>query len=407
LSRCEIQSDCRLGWSCDLTASLCRPNPIPTDRLPSLQQSERHSTVCSHDYSATEEALSTVFSLPFTLRNDTESFLLIPWVGRGGIVPKRLHSSAGSLELETDYRHHNMHYLEGRYDDFKWPSSLGFEIAQDWPILFPFAKEYAALVQPGESYRLDVETDRAPPCLTIVEASGGLRLHLNLHILDSRLNLETISENPNIIEVLDTLRQIFAKADIAVETVQFEAAGSDALERFPYLRTQTEIQLVTALSRRDNEVWNPQMTVEVFLVEDIVLSKARFVGFSGSVPGVPGLQGQPGNGVVLSLVDLGESNLALGYALAHEIGHFLGLRHTTEFTTSSWNEIDALWHRSGNQDPIPDTPTCSALSQLRTRCPDAVNLMFPVGAIQPPNSVREEILSPEQRWVLQRNPALQ
>jgi hypothetical protein len=48
--------------------------------------------------------------------------------------------------------------------------------------------------------------------------------------------------------------------------------------------------------------------------------------------------------------------------MAHEIGHFLGLRHTTE-------------HGGSAHDPITDTPEC-LIPDLASLCGDSTNFMF-------------------------------
>src|SRR5438309_445465 len=53
----------------------------------------------------------------------------------------------------------------------------------------------------------------------------------------------------------------------------------------------------------------------------------------------------------------------MGTTAAHEIGHYLGLYHTSE--------------RDGSEhDPIDDTPECAAGDSA---CPDAANVMFWTG----------------------------
>jgi hypothetical protein len=63
-------------------------------------------------------------------------------------------------------------------------------------------------------------------------------------------------------------------------------------------------------------------------------------------------------------LDLSELD-PLAITTLHEIGHFLGLRHSTE--------------ASGSHDALPDTPECTASSVTRTNCAamGSENLMFP------------------------------
>ncbi|MCA9542262.1 MAG: hypothetical protein KC620_25370, partial [Myxococcales bacterium] len=50
---------------------------------------------------------------------------------------------------------------------------------------------------------------------------------------------------------------------------------------------------------------------------------------------------------------------------AHEVGHYLGLFHTTETNQRSF-------------DPLPDTQNCANVRNFPEGCPDGNNLMFPL-----------------------------
>ena len=94
-------------------------------------------------------------------------------------------------------------------------------------------------------------------------------------------------------------------------------------------------------------------------------------GAWGIAPGIPGAAtrtGTPMSGVAFAITPETPADLD-GLALLHELGHFVGLAHTTEF--------------SGDYvDPLDDTPSCVGIldpqrPQTLDRCPDKNNLMFP------------------------------
>ena len=100
-------------------------------------------------------------------------------------------------------------------------------------------------------------------------------------------------------------------------------------------------------------------------------------GIASGLPGPAGLHGTRASGVVSTAEYFGQSfenplvpgeivegNAYTGLILAHEIGHYLGLFHTSE--------IDGSRH-----DPIADTPEC-APEDFPLACPDLGNLMFPL-----------------------------
>ena len=97
------------------------------------------------------------------------------------------------------------------------------------------------------------------------------------------------------------------------------------------------------------------------------------------VPGVPGLNGGVGSGLFIQVSEYEEASFLIqmmGMALAHEIGHFTGLRHTSE--------LNGYQH-----DALPDTPECTnggpdfLISRDECVGQGTANVMFPQAASFP------------------------
>ena len=120
------------------------------------------------------------------------------------------------------------------------------------------------------------------------------------------------------------------------------------------------------------------------------------LGKAGGIPGPP-VHGTYGSGVVVSLADYFESGQQgvklTAHAMAHELGHQLGLFHTSEQDGSMF-------------DPIGDTPKCAndfngdgMVDFWECIGKGNTNLMFWMAHI-------DNVLSDGQQFVLHRNPTL-
>jgi hypothetical protein len=90
-------------------------------------------------------------------------------------------------------------------------------------------------------------------------------------------------------------------------------------------------------------------------------------GVSSGIPGAIGVAGSPNSGVIVKVaLDPDLSGNITGRIAAHEVGHFLGLWHTTE--------------GSGKADLLSDTPRCAPQTFANNiqGCPDVGNVMFPM-----------------------------
>ncbi len=100
--------------------------------------------------------------------------------------------------------------------------------------------------------------------------------------------------------------------------------------------------------------------LHVIWVENLTLSGSRIWGISATNPGAAYETGHPISAVVLN-IGAGNGAQGDGLTMLHEMGHFVGLFHTSELNRKT-------------VDPLTDTPPCTIPSGP---CPDAMNLMFP------------------------------
>ncbi|MBS2020061.1 MAG: hypothetical protein JST00_44790 [Deltaproteobacteria bacterium] len=107
-------------------------------------------------------------------------------------------------------------------------------------------------------------------------------------------------------------------------------------------------------------------------------------GISPGIPGAAGIFGRNVSGIIVAPMDDDQTD---ALTMLHEMGHFIGLNHTTEFDGQS-------------ADPLSDTPRCTTIAnQQLGSCGDRANVMFPAGPIAGPVA-----LSPTQVRVYRGSP---
>jgi hypothetical protein len=131
------------------------------------------------------------------------------------------------------------------------------------------------------------------------------------------------------------------------------------------------------------------LSVNVFLVDSIDFGSGA-AGLASGSPGPAGVFGNPASGLVVA--DQG-GGPRTGVTLAHELGHFLGLRHTTLLSYAADGSRDVI-----GEDGISDTPACEG-GRIED-CPDYRNLMFP---LYPQDGLT---LSAAQLAIVEGNPIL-
>ncbi len=119
---------------------------------------------------------------------------------------------------------------------------------------------------------------------------------------------------------------------------------------------------------RETRVTVDQQALHVVFTNDLA-------GALGVAPAVPGNAMETGTSLsAIAVAQFEESSPELdAFTMLHEMGHFVGLSHTSEFSFPGED--------GGLYDPLPDTPTCDGgvTEDNIFSCPDFSNIMFPTG----------------------------
>ncbi len=171
-------------------------------------------------------------------------------------------------------------------------------------------------------------------------------LDLNIHFTGSNgWTAASAQSNPDFAALLASVDTIYQTVGLRLGRVTYR----DIDEDFQVLESITGegSDLMAMFSLSESNAMN---AVNLFFVEEINSPPplaGKILGIAGGVPGPPLLQGTARSGVAVGTSPQ-EGAPAIANIVAHEIGHFLGLFHTTEHFS--------IPNYSPAHDPLPDTP---------------------------------------------------
>lgn len=342
MAACSSNADCRDGYT-------CQPRTDGTG----FCDSSVEPVAPADDDGPFDIVCGSQKTLDFSVPDGSDGFFLAPFTRENvQVYPRTLSEpGGGTLDIQQDYSFHALN-----------PEVLG-SIA---PMLFPAsdAQNFRSRFGGGD-YSLTVQTEANEICYYVIPVDGaGTRLDINLYFVG--VPGVDASSAPNDIDVqrtIDVVERIYADMGVDASVQNYYDASEQVESRYSIIRDFYDVFDLVATSQNPGPSADERLSVNVFLIRGFNVSEAPgLLGVSAGIPGAAGMHGNSGAGLVFSTSNLGEDNQTLGQTMAHEIGHFLGLRHTTE-------------HRGLGHDPITDTPEC-IIPDLGVLCPDSDNFMF-------------------------------
>jgi hypothetical protein len=175
------------------------------------------------------------------------------------------------------------------------------------------------------------------------------------------LTAETAPTDPGFQKMLEDANGVYAQVGLKLGRITYNDIEGDYDVVENIIAPGSELNELFAQSANA-----PQEAVNVFFVDDLLTgaegqqSFGILLGVSGGIPGPVGITGTNKSGVVLALKRSPEAPTPLYKVFAHEVGHFLGLYHTSEasfgfgaqvhdqLTDTPDNDTNMLMHNSGN-----------------------------------------------------------
>lgn len=324
-----------------------------------------------------------VATVPYDIAPDTTSYMVTPLARDGQpLIPRRI-----TLPDQTE-RNFN---LERRF--LTLPATL---LGSMSPTLVPPGPGFADMLA-GGPHTYVLGTDATEVCYYVLQKQApGARLDLNVYLVGvPNITAATAPSDPNFIAVFEELDRIYAQVGVRVAAVRYVDVDADAALRFGVLRSEGDRGELVKLSRAPGPDLDAMLSVNVFFVGEFAIPGA-VVGLSTGLPGPVGLHGTHGSGVIFTAEHMGgpaedsfgeptDGNEYTALIIAHELGHWLGLMHTTERFAEP-------------PDQLADTPVCGNLTDHEA-CPDWGNLMFPFAG------GGNSAMTVDQGFVLKANPA--
>jgi hypothetical protein len=195
---------------------------------------------------------------------------------------------------------------------------------------------------------------------------GTLDLHLyvplGLSIGKRTLDPNTVATDPDIATRLNEFFRLTTELlGVTRGKVTFSLVGPE----FSRLDGAKELQRGFAVSSKKND---GTQALNVLLTNVIANNGVSIA--VGLAPGIPGAANRFGSAMSGLLIVFSGDAMADALTMFHEMGHFVGLSHTTEFSGDA-------------SDPLAETPVCNSIGKSKEEqetCPDRNNVMFPAGS---------------------------
>lgn len=376
---CAEDSDCREGYECypvGRDEGFCGPKQSADFDFGDLSE-------YPFDITCGIQPNNDIATFDYEVSADMSSYMITPFTTEGGqVVPDTLTLPDGA---EIDFRQ--------SANQFQLATAQIFGVLS--PLIMPAIEDFADQFQTGV-HTMNVETSADELCYyKLEEATSGTTIDLNIYLV----GLEDIDASgaPNDSDfqaTIDEFDRIYQQVGFEIGEINYIDVTGDAATEYAVVRSQQAVQNLVAESTRPEGGYDEALSANIFFVRGMELGGA--IGISMGLPGPAGLHGTPASGVVFTSEYMGRSvpsrfdntdvdgNLFTGLIIAHEVGHYLGLFHTTE-------------QQGRGADPLDDTPECDG-GDFPQDCPDLNNLMFPLAG-----DGHTEI-TPDQTYMMEVNP---
>ena len=297
-------------------------------------------------------------SFDYTIGSSTTSYMVVPLTSNGqALWPVSITRPSGQT---ISFQGTNSFQVTGA-------QLFGFTN----PTVVPPIQELDFQLESGtHTYTINTNDDEI--CYYVVENTGTpSSIDVNIYLVDlPNVTASSAATDTNLTQMINRVDALYNQVGISLGEVRYYDVPAEAAQNYGVIQSESDVSNLVSYSDAPGPSADDAVSANVFIVRQFAMGGA--LGISLGIPGIVGLHGSGISGVALTGEYLGRNlqsgngNWYTANIFAHELGHYLGLFHTSE-------------QNGQMHDPVSDTPECTNLSNP-TSCPDWGNLMFPMAA---------------------------